>query len=130
MTEIVIRQAGAYTVTHDGLVLRCNGRQTSLAVLGQPRALSNGRTIVAMVDAQARGANGRLDQVGITAEEFALVRQASRAHVEAGEAAYARAHAAEIAAADADARLARAYDRGMNEGATDGFNPYDPSRRH
>lgn len=121
--QITIRIAGPYTITFEpGRRLFCNGVPTTLRYLDKPVTIGD-RIVVALVDSRRIGANGKRDEIGLTADEVATMRAATEAYHAASLAEYARTHAAEIAAANRAARLATAYDLTHNEGG-EGYNPY------
>lgn len=124
MTEVIIRQAGAYTVTTDDeqAGLYVNGKSATFA--GPSGAL------VETVDTGCRGANGKFYLVGLTAAQYAIytdIRDALRAkretHQAEARAAERVANAAYYDAREALASKAAAHDRRHNEGG-EGYNPY------
>ena len=81
---IIIRTAGPYTITSDGERIYCNGQQ---AVPMTPPA---GSALAWVLDTGCKGANGKRDMVGLTAEQYA----AHRAHGDALRSARLAAYAA------------------------------------
>jgi hypothetical protein len=61
-----IRQVGPYTVTTDGSAIYVNGKQASLV---PPPA---GSALKWVVNTGIKGANGKLDMVGLTADQYAV----------------------------------------------------------